>query len=167
MRILTVLIACVVLNACASVVSGTQQSVFVDTPMMDGATCKLTDSKNGTWYLVSTPASVTVAKGNGPMNVVCEKAGYNTGVTSVDEEIAGAMWGNTIFWWAYIIDAATGAAQKYPDKVVVWMKPKEWKSPDEEASWNAEKRKFEEAQAKAKAKAEEEARQRSEAKTAD
>jgi hypothetical protein len=154
MKNLIAVVACIYLSACASIVSGTQQSLFVETPMVDGATCKLNDSKNGTWYLASTPGSATVAKGNGPMNVVCEKTGYVTGVTTVEEELAGAMWANTIIWWGYIVDAATGAAQKYPDKVVVWLKPREWKSPDEEATWNAEKRKFEEAEAKAKAEKE-------------
>lgn len=145
---------CSLLGACASIVSGTQQTMFIETPLVDGATCKLNDSKNGVWYLPSTPGAVTVAKGNGPMNVVCEKTGYATAVASVDEHVSDAMYANTIIWWGYIVDAATGAAQQYPDKVVVWLKPTEWKSPDQEATWNAEKKKFDEEVARAKAEKE-------------
>ena len=156
MRIFAILLACAFFSGCASIVSGTQQSLFVDTPMVDGATCKLNDSKNGSWYLPSTPGSVSVLKGNGPMNVVCEEASYNTGITSGDEDTAGATFGNILLGGGIgiFVDAATGAAQKYPDKVVVWMKPKEWKSSEEEVGWNAEKRKFEEAEARAKAEKE-------------
>ena len=147
---------CALLGACASITSGTSQALFVDTPMLDGASCKLNDSKKGSWYLPATPGSVSVQKGDGPMNVVCEKTGYVTGITSVDEEIAGATFGNIILGGGIgiFVDAATGAAQKYPDKVVVWMRPTEWKSPDQEVSWNIEKRKFEEEVARAKAEKE-------------
>jgi hypothetical protein len=153
MKNLIVAILSLTLGACASITSGTQQAVFVDTPMLNGATCKLTDSKKGSWYLPASPGSVSVQKGDGPMNVVCDKEGYVTGITSVDEEIAGATFGNIILGGGIgiFVDAATGAAQKYPDRVVVWMRPVAWKSPDDELAWNAEKRKFDEEEAAKKA----------------
>lgn len=154
MKQLIMVALCTLLGACASIVSGTQQTMFIETPLVDGAACKLNDSKNGVWYLPATPGAVTVAKGNGPMNVVCEKTGYATAVASIDEHISDSMYANTIIWWGYIIDAATGAAQQYPDKVVVWLKPTEWKSPDQEVTWNTEKRKFDEEVARAKAEKE-------------
>jgi hypothetical protein len=148
----------VALTGCATIVSGTQQSMFVDTPEMTGAQCKLNDSKNGTWYLQSTPGSVTVAKGNGPMNVVCSKAGYEAVSVSVDEDFAGATLGNVILGGGIgvFVDAASGAAQKYPDKVIVWMKPKHFESLHAQKSWEEakasyEKKIVEEAEAKKKA----------------
>jgi len=131
--------------------SGTQQTILVETPLVSGASCKFTDSKSASWYLPSTPGTVTVGKGNGPMSIICEKTGYNTAAISIDEGFADVTWANTIIWWGYIVDAATGAAQKYPDKFVVWLRPTEWKSPDEETAWNAEKTKWEAAEAQAKA----------------
>lgn len=156
MKQLIMVALCALLGACASITSGTQQALFIETPMVDGALCKLTDSKKGSWYLPTTPGSVSVLKGDGPMNVVCEKTGYVTGITSVDEETAGATFGNILLGGGIgiFVDAATGAAQKYPDKVVVWMRPTEWKSPDQEVSWNAEKRKFDEEIARVKAEKE-------------
>jgi len=137
------------LGACASITSGTQQAIFVETPLLNGAVCKLTDSKKGSWYLPASPGSVSVLKGDGPMNIVCDKDGYVTGVISVDEDMAGATLGNIILGGGIgiFVDAATGAAQKYPDKVVVWMKPTAWKSPDDETAWLAAKQKFDEEEA--------------------
>ena len=138
------------LSGCGTIVSGTQQSIFVDTPHVDGAECKLTDSKKGAWHLPSTPGSVSVLKGDGPMNVVCTKEGYERGITSVDETLAGATLGNIILGGGvgFLVDAASGAAQKYPDSIVVWMKPTSWSSEEEKQSWLQEKRDYEAAQAK-------------------
>ncbi len=146
----------ILMSGCASIVSCTKQSIFIETPKVDGAGCKLTDSKDGTWYLPSTPGSTTVQKGDGPMNVVCEKTGYETATVSVDETIAGATLGNIILGGGIgiFVDAATGAAQLYPDKIVVWMKPRKWESMQDEKTWYKDKKAYEEAEAaKAKAKA--------------
>lgn len=134
-----------ILSACSTIVSGTQQSMFIETPQVMGAECKLNDSKGGAWYLNNTPGSVTVTKGNGPMNITCSKEGYKTTTVSAEETLAGATFGNVILGGGIgvLVDAASGAAQIYPDKVVVWMKPTKWKSPKEELSWQKEKATFE------------------------
>jgi hypothetical protein len=139
------LAAALILSSCASIVSGTQQSVFIDTPHVNGAECKLTDSKNGSWYLPSTPGSTSVLKGNGPLNVVCSKSGYETASVSVEETVAGATFGNIILGGGIgiFVDAATGAAQVYPDKVIVWMKPKHFASSAEKKSWENAKAEYE------------------------
>lgn len=137
--------ATVTLTACATIVSGTQQTIFIDTPGAEGASCKLNDSKNGSWYLPSTPGSVSVLKGNGPMNVVCTKKGHNSGVVSASEDMSGATLGNIILGGGIgiFVDAASGAAQKYPDKIVLWMKPKQFSSPAAKRAWEADYAKYE------------------------
>ncbi len=146
-------LACLVLGGCATVVSGTSQTIFVETPGVEGANCRLTDSKKGSWYLPRTPGGVTVQKGDGPLNIVCEKPGYETTTVSVEEEIAAATFGNIILGGGIgiFVDAVSGAAQRYPDKVVVWMKPLAFASPSEETAWHAAKREQEEAAARAAA----------------
>lgn len=147
MRIFQVLAAASVLTmtGCATVVSGTQQSVFIDTPYVEGAECKLQDSKHGNWYLPATPGAVTVLKGNGPMNVICKKTGYQTATVSADDEFAGATLGNIILGGGIgvFVDAASGAAQKYPDKIIVWMKPNKWASNKQREEWEAAKASYE------------------------
>ncbi len=145
-----------ILSACSTIVSGTQQSIFIDTPKVDGAKCRLTDSKTGTWYLPVTPGSISVLKGDGPMNVVCTKDGYESETVSVDETLAGATLGNIILGGGvgFLIDAASGAAQKYPDKITVWMKPKKWTNKEEQKAWYADKRAFEEEEERKRKEAE-------------
>ncbi|MCX7631531.1 MAG: hypothetical protein N2038_14985 [Geminicoccaceae bacterium] len=132
-------LASLLLAGCATVVSGTSQTVFVETPGVEGASCRLTDSNQGSWYLPRTPGAVTVQKGAGPMNVVCEKQGYETTVVTVEEQLAPATLGNIILGGGIglFVDAASGAAERYPDKIVVWMKPLSFASPEQEAAWNA------------------------------
>jgi len=149
--------AVALLTGCSTIVSGTQQAIFIDTPKVDGAECKLTDSKKGTWHLPGTPGSVSVAKGDGPMNIVCTKDGYESSTVSVDEELAGATLGNIIIGGGigFLVDAASGAAQVYPDRITVWMKPTEWASDAEKQAWHDDKKKYEEAEAEKLRKLEE------------
>ena len=147
----------VLLSGCATITTSTNQSLFIDTPKVTGASCKLTDSKEGVWYLPSTPGSATVHKGNGPMNIVCEKEGYETTTVSVDETFQGATLGNILIGGGIgiLIDAASGAAQKYPDKAIVWMKPLKWKSQQAQDDWLKAKREYDEKEAAKKKAAEE------------
>jgi len=158
MRKFMPVLAAALLCGCATVVSGTQQSVFVETPFVEGAECTLRDSKSGSWYLPGTPGSATVTKGDGPLNIVCKKKGYTTGTVSVDDEFAGATLGNIILGGGIgvFVDAASGAAQKYPDKIIVWMKPQTWKSAAQRKEWEAAKAEYE-AEVRRKLEAEREA----------
>jgi len=51
-------VALCLLSGCASIISGANQSVSVNTPGCEAASCELTNSK-GTWF-VKSPGSVTV-----------------------------------------------------------------------------------------------------------
>ena len=134
-----------ILCGCATIVSGSQQSIFIETPHANGADCKLTDSKNGNWRIDSTPGSVFVTKGNGPMNIVCTKKGYETTIIKVEEEVAGATMGNIILGGGIgiLVDAASGAAQKYPDNVILWMKPSSFPNAAARKAWEDEKSAYE------------------------
>ncbi len=134
----------VTLSGCATIVSGSQQSIFIETPHVQDAECRLTDSKSGSWRLDETPGSVNVAKGNGPMNIVCSKKGYQTAVLQVEEEVAGATMGNIILGGGIgiLVDAASGAAQKYPDNVILWLKPSSFKSAAAKKAWEDEQAQY-------------------------
>ena len=43
-KTISIAILAVVASGCASIVSGTSQSMFIETPQLTGASCKLTDS---------------------------------------------------------------------------------------------------------------------------
>ncbi len=107
------------MSGCASIVSGQNQSVSVDTPGCSPANCQLTNDK-GTWF-VTTPGSVTVRRAYGSLTVACTKEGY-TPVTSVVASSTKAMAFGNIILGGVIgagVDMGTGAAYDYPELISV------------------------------------------------
>ena len=116
-------VAIALLSGCASIVSGVNQSVTVDTPGCAGASCKLTNDK-GTWA-VTTPGSVVVHRAYGPLTVVCTKGTdpAATATTTVNSSTKGMAFGNILFGGIIGagVDAGTGAAYDYPNSILVPM----------------------------------------------
>ncbi len=111
------------LSGCASIVTGTNQSVSVETPGCPGATCKLSNDK-GIWYVSSTPGSVTVHRAYSDLAVVCSKEGYNAdGLGSEKSSTKGMAFGNILIGGVIGagIDVGTGAAYDYPATITVPM----------------------------------------------
>lgn len=136
--ICVVTVAAILMASCATIVSGTTQNIYIETPEVEGASCELSDSMGGHRYLPRTPGSVMVPKGYGAITVRCRKEGYETKVAEVVATTAhAATFGNVLFGGVVgvIIDSTTGASRKYPDKLVMWMKPSEFASKEEEAAW--------------------------------
>lgn len=113
------------LTGCASIVSGTNQVVSVETlhasGPVTGATCKLENDK-GVYY-VTTPGTVTVHRAYGDMSVKCEKLGFDPGLASIKSATKGMMAGN-ILVGGFIgagVDAATGAGYDYPNTFQIMM----------------------------------------------
>ncbi len=145
MKKLILLPAVLGLSACATITTGTTQQITVETPYAIGSSCDLKDSAGGSYYIKSTPDSAMVNKGDGPLTVKCEKAGYNDGVTVVEEKFQGATLGNIILGGGIgvIVDAASGAAQEYPKQTKVFLEKKNWKSDAERQQWLDEKLQYE------------------------
>lgn len=136
-RACVVTVAAILMASCATIIAGRTQAVYVETPEVEGARCDFSDSKSVQSLLPSTPGAVMVRKGDGPLTVTCRKEGYETKIVKVEETVSGLVFGNILLGGVVgiIIDATTGAAQKYPDKLVVWLKPNEFASKEEEAAW--------------------------------
>lgn len=107
------------LAACASVVTGTNQSVSVKTGAISGATCSLENNK-GKWYVNQTPGSVTVNRSYHDLLVNCAK-GKLTGMKSVQSKTKGMAFGNIIAGGVIGagVDMADGAAYDYPTEIDV------------------------------------------------
>ncbi len=103
-----------VLPGCASIVTGHNQSVSIETPECEGATCSLTNSK-GTWY-VKSPGSVTVHRAYGDLTITCAKDGFPSATNAVASTTKGMAFGNIIFGGVIGagVDIGTGAAYDYP-----------------------------------------------------
>lgn len=85
-----------------------------------------------------------MTRGNAPLIITCSKPGYKTASLEIDEEIAGATMGNVILGGGIgiIFDASSGAAQRYPDRVVIWMEPGEWPDEASRLQWEEERRAY-------------------------
>ncbi len=71
------------------------------------------------------------------MKIVCDKEKYKTATLEVAETFQGATLGNILIGGGVgiIVDAVSGAAQKYPDEVILWMEPEQWRSEEEKIQW--------------------------------
>ncbi len=110
------------LTSCASIVSGTNQSVSVNTGRVNGAVCSLENNK-GKWYVSSTPGSVVVNRSFKNLSVDCSKPGFPKGHQSVKSNTKAMAFGNAIFGGVIGagVDIASGAAYDYPSEISVPM----------------------------------------------
>ena len=141
MRKLSYLMMSLTLAGCATIMSGTTQSVFLDTFNAPGATCKGIDKKGREYFWVNTPSATTVQKGDGPMTIACEKTGFKKSFHTIDETIVGSTFGNIILGGGIgiFVDAASGAAQEYPTLVRFPLEPVESASPEVKEAYNKAK----------------------------
>ena len=119
---LTILL--IMLTGCASIVSGTQQSISIETPPTKDATCSLVNDK-GKWFISHTPGSVTVHRSYQDLMIDCEKQGYKNAHTRIKSLTKPMAFGNAIFGGLIGagVDVATGSAYDYPTTIQVPMVP--------------------------------------------
>lgn len=120
-----ILASLAVLPGCASIVSGHNQSVSVETrhrgAAIAGANCKLSNDK-GAWF-VTTPGSTVVRRSAEDIAVRCDKEGLQPGIASVKSSTKGMAFGNILFGGVVGagVDIASGAAFDYPTLFSVEM----------------------------------------------
>ena len=134
-----------VISGCATITTGTDQGIRVVTEKdVTGASCTLKDSKGNRSYIPRTPGTTYLTRGNAPLVITCTKPGYKSTTVSIEEDIAGATFGNIILGGGIgiIFDASSGAAQRYPDKVVIWMEPEEWPDEYSRLQWEEDRRAY-------------------------
>ena len=118
----TTALALLTLSGCATITSGTTQSVTIDTVKADGSSvagvsCIVNNGK-GSW-MVTTPGSISINKAYGDAVATCEKAGEITTEARVKSKTRFATAGNIILGGVIGlgVDAMSGATWAYPD---VW-----------------------------------------------
>jgi len=115
-------ISIIALTGCATIVSGTQQKVELNTGNVSGAVCSLENNK-GSWYVPSTPAVATIGRSYHDLKVNCTKKGYKPTVVQVSSNTKGIVFGNALLGGVVGagVDIANGAAYSYPDNISVPM----------------------------------------------
>ena len=106
------------LSACATLVTGSSQSITVSTNP-PAANCTLDRVGARIGAVSSTPGSVLVEKSKNNLSVTCSKDGFQTATVVREPSFNGATLGNLILGGpaGLIIDAASGATFKYPDDI--------------------------------------------------
>ena len=125
-----ILIVALVLGTtgCATIIKGTKQPLSVETGDVTAARCTGKDGKGNQYVWPETPAQVVVTKGNGPIEITCQKPGFETATQTVEREgnfwpAGGFLFGITGGLISIVVDETTGAAGNYPESVTIEMKP--------------------------------------------
>jgi hypothetical protein len=117
------IIASASMIGCASITTGTTQSVSVKTGSVTDATCLLENNK-GKWYVNKTPGTVTINRSFSDLSINCEKHGYPSAHKSVASSTKAMAFGNIVFGGVVGagVDVVNGAAYNYPVEIDVPMK---------------------------------------------
>ncbi len=113
------------LTGCASIVSGTSQTISVETKYkgdsISGANCKLENGKG--IFFVTTPGTITIHKAYADLLVTCEKVDVPEGLARVKSSTKAIAFGNILIGGVIGagVDAGTGAAYDYPQEILVFM----------------------------------------------
>lgn len=119
---LWVVVAAAALSGCASIVSGQNQVVSVDTPGCPGARCELVNDK-GRFYVTSTPGTVTLMRSYNNLQVTCTRGATTSAPVSVASATKAMAFGNILVGGIIGagVDIGTGAAYDYPQMISVPM----------------------------------------------
>lgn len=122
LRYLLVPLCCALssLTGCASIVSGQIQSLTVETPGCEEATCELSNNK-GRWYVSKTPGSVNVHRSYEDLTAICRPEGGEPQSLTVKSTTKGMAFGNILVGGIIGagVDMSSGAAYDYPNLLSV------------------------------------------------
>jgi len=118
------IIAASQLSACASILSGSSQTITLETNP-SGANCQLTREGRNIGTVNSTPGAVMVGKTKHDISVACTKEGYQDATAFLNSGTEGATFVNIlaggVVGWG--IDSASGADNKYPEVTTITLVP--------------------------------------------
>lgn len=124
--IASVVVLSFALTGCASITTGHNQPLSVETrdpggKQVSGAACRLVNDK-GT-YFINTPGTVGVKRSYEDMHVHCTKEQLEPGVATVKSSTKGMAFGNILFGGVIgaAVDVGSGAAYDYPPLLTVIM----------------------------------------------
>ncbi len=126
-RISFLLSALFMLAGCATIISGTSQVINVQAidkqtqQLVPNAQCNLTNSKGVIYPMYGNPGSVNVPREYGGLQANCSAKGYRQTGVGAGESFNAWTLVDIIFWPSFFVDAATGAAKKYPSHITVLM----------------------------------------------
>jgi hypothetical protein len=128
-RLPLLLLAMATLSGCATVTSGTDHTLLVETDPA-GATCILQRQGANIGAVNPTPGSVRISKSRNDILVNCEKADHEATSRTVTAGFQAMTLGNVLIGGVIGLaaDLASGAAITYPDSVKVALWPRSFRT---------------------------------------
>jgi hypothetical protein len=113
----------VLLGGCATVTTGTTQSINIDSDPQ-AAECTLT-REGAALGTVTTPSPLTIKRHAATVHVVCRKSGYEDGRSVMNSRFETASAGNFLVGGiiGVMVDASSGANSRYDTHVMVRLTP--------------------------------------------
>ena len=111
--------------ACATIIHGTTQELYIESEPQ-GASCKVDREGTAAGVVDPTPGKLTVRRHKDSIVVSCALDGYEPSNEVLAASFTGLTLGNLILPGGMVgvmIDASTGANNKYPERIVVVMTP--------------------------------------------
>ena len=123
-RLMAVVALGLAASACATVVGGTTQDVLVES-QPSGAECKIDRLGANIGVVKPTPGRVNIARSKDNVIVSCTQEGYEQSNEVLVSSFTGATVGNLLLGGlvGVVVDAASGANNKYPDRVLIVLTP--------------------------------------------
>lgn len=117
-----VLLAVCTLAGCASIVSNTDSTTYVETVPEK---CKCTLHGQDFQRVIYTPDSISLPAKAAPLTIMCEADNYQSTSAVLDTKADGWIIGNILFGGIVgaVVDAGRGAGQKYPAKFTLQLDP--------------------------------------------
>jgi len=111
-------------GGCATIVEGTTQSITVDVAPATGS-CIV--SRQGEQLGISTPEKrvVSISKSQHDLQFSCSAPGYQGKTETLSSNMAAATVVSFFLLDLGIVDAASGAWKKYPERITVVLQPLE------------------------------------------
>jgi hypothetical protein len=122
---LFVLFACgFLVTGCATITTGTSHNLTVVTEP-PGATCELRRGDDIIGAVNPTPGSVRISKSTRDVTIRCQRTGMADAVVTLSPDFQAMTLGNILIGGVVgiIVDAASGAAGRYPNSVTLSMAP--------------------------------------------
>lgn len=122
---LILLVVGTMLGGCATVVSGTTQTIGVNSDP-EGADCQFRRKGVLVGRVNPTPGTMQVSKDYESVSVLCTKEGFDDTSGTIGSEFQAMTLGNILLGGVIgvVVDAASGAMMKYPESVTFTLIPK-------------------------------------------
>lgn len=123
-RLSAVILLAATLPACATLTTGTSQTVTIVTNP-PGASCQLRRDNAVIGTVSTTPGTVEVSKSSRAIAVSCTRPGHNDSTGTLGAEFQAMTLGNVLIGGliGVIVDASSGASSSYPTTITMSLVP--------------------------------------------